>query len=116
MPRPAEGYFRQHVPIVLCGMPAEVRIRRDQACPVFHAFNGWMVIAQKVNGLYHHSPKQRLMVTSTRTTVPETRMVAGRLDETGTSSLTDGPQRGVPNGPLASWCAPLRFIGNTRPC
>ena len=54
VPRPAEGYFRQHVPIVLCGMPAEVRIRRDQACPVFHAFNGWMVIAQQVNGLYHH--------------------------------------------------------------
>ena len=62
------------------------------------------------------SPKQRLMATSTRTMVPETRMVAGRLDDTGASSLTDGPQRGVPNGPLASWCAPFRFIGNTRPC
>jgi hypothetical protein len=56
------------------------------------------------------------MATSTRTMVPETRMVAGRLDDTGASSLTDGPQRGVPNGPLASWCAPFRFIGNTRPC
>ena len=52
--RPAEGCFRQHVPIVLCGMPAEVRIRRDQACLVFHALNAWMVIAQQVNGLYHH--------------------------------------------------------------
>ncbi len=40
VPRPAEGYFCQHIPIVLCGMPAEVRIRRDQACLVFHALNG----------------------------------------------------------------------------
>ena len=53
VPRPAEGYFRQHVPIVLCGMPAEARIRRDQAYPIFHALNGWIVSAQKVNGLYH---------------------------------------------------------------
>lgn len=35
-------------------MPAEVRIRRDQAYPIFHALNGWIVSAQKVNGLYHH--------------------------------------------------------------
>lgn len=53
-PRPADGYFRQHAPIVLCGMPAEARIRRDQAYPIFHALNGWIVSAQKVNGLYHH--------------------------------------------------------------
>ncbi len=52
-PRPAEGYFRQHAPIVLCGMSAKVRIRRDQAYPIFHALNGWIVSAQKVNGLYH---------------------------------------------------------------
>lgn len=52
-PRPADGYFRQHAPIVLWGMPAEVRIRRDQAYPIFHALNGWIVSAQKVNGLYH---------------------------------------------------------------
>lgn len=38
--RPVEGCFRQHVPLVLCGMPAEVRTRRDQACLVFHALNG----------------------------------------------------------------------------
>lgn len=62
------------------------------------------------------SPKQRLIVTSTRTTVPEARMVAGRMDDTGASSLTDGPQRGVSDGPLAFWRAQLRFIGNTRPC
>jgi len=53
VPRSAEAYFRQHVLIVLSGMPVEARIRRDQAYPIFHALNGWIVSAQKVNGLYH---------------------------------------------------------------